>query len=111
MFASSGDTTEPCGVPTFVSDHWPCSDTPALSHFWTRRRMRLSATRCPTNFKAHSCERLSKEHTTDYPSSALPRTRHYHTSASSLRRPVFGGPPTGAVARQLAVRGLLARRQ
>jgi len=30
--ASSGETTAPCGVPRFVSDHWPSSDTPALSH-------------------------------------------------------------------------------
>src|SRR5690348_16430961 len=35
--ASSGEATAPCGVPSFVSDHWPSSDTPAFSHFSIRR--------------------------------------------------------------------------
>ncbi len=43
MLASSGEITDPCGVPVSVSDHFPSSNTPALSHFWIRRRMRRSA--------------------------------------------------------------------
>src|ERR1035441_1398360 len=53
-FAISGDATDPCGVPLFVSDHWPSSDTPAFSHFWIRRSILGSATRCAMNSKAHS---------------------------------------------------------
>jgi hypothetical protein len=45
-----GDITEPCGVPSFVSYHWPCSITPAFSHFWIRRTIRLSLIRCSTNW-------------------------------------------------------------
>src|SRR5208282_4833111 len=60
MFASSGETTAPCGVPTFVSDHWPSSDTPAFNHFWIRRRIRRSATRCSMNFIVHSWFMLVK---------------------------------------------------
>src|SRR5947209_4132526 len=56
MFASKGDTTAPCGVPTFVSFHSPSSDTPAFNHFWIRRITRRSAIRCSTNFTSHSCE-------------------------------------------------------
>src|ERR1035441_6235331 len=56
MLASNGDTTAPCGVPTSVFDHCPSSDTPALSHFWMRRRIRRSAIRCWRNFIIHSCE-------------------------------------------------------
>src|ERR1035438_662228 len=52
MFASSGEITPPCGVPTLVSDHWPSSDTPAFNHFWIRRTMRGSPTRCSINFTA-----------------------------------------------------------
>jgi hypothetical protein len=37
MFASSGDATAPCGVPTSVFAHSPSSETPALSHFRMRR--------------------------------------------------------------------------
>src|SRR4051794_32276290 len=32
-FCVRGVFTEPCGVPTFVSDHSPSSDTPAFNHF------------------------------------------------------------------------------
>lgn len=35
--------------------------TPAFSHFWTSPGMRRSATRCRTNFRSHSCDRLSKK--------------------------------------------------
>src|ERR1035441_1392967 len=102
MFASSGEITAPCGVPTLVSDHWPSSDTPAFNHFWIRRSIRGSATRCSTNFTAHSCDKLSKETTTHYPSSRLPRASDDHPSASSLRGTVSGGPPTGTHAWLLA---------
>src|SRR5947209_4778261 len=44
----------PCGVPTFVSDHSPSSLTPAFNHFWIRRCMRLSATRCWMKRIVHS---------------------------------------------------------
>src|ERR1700728_6414 len=43
MFASSGEATAPCGVPTSVFDHFPSSDTPAHSHFWIRRSILRSA--------------------------------------------------------------------
>jgi hypothetical protein len=43
-------TTAPCGVPTFVADHWLSSDTPAFSHFWIRRTMRGSANDAETTF-------------------------------------------------------------
>ena len=39
--------TAPGGVPCFVSDHWPSSDTPALSHFWIRRSILRSALKMP----------------------------------------------------------------
>src|SRR5712692_7659373 len=35
-FCVRGVITAPCGVPSFVSDHWPSSDTPAFSHFRIR---------------------------------------------------------------------------
>src|SRR2546426_7996343 len=63
MFASSGEATAPCGVPTSVFDHFPSSDTPALSHFWMRRSILRSAMRCSMNLPTHSCDRLSKEAT------------------------------------------------
>jgi hypothetical protein len=34
IFCVRGVITAPCGVPTLLSDHWPSSDIPALSHFW-----------------------------------------------------------------------------
>jgi len=37
-----------------VSDHSPSSETPAFSHFWISRSIRLSATRCLMNFTNHS---------------------------------------------------------
>src|ERR1041384_2186063 len=61
MFASSGEATEPCGVPISVSFHLPSSITPACNHFWISRRMRRSATRCWTNFRSQSCDKLSKK--------------------------------------------------
>jgi hypothetical protein len=56
-----GKTTAPCGVPSFVSDHWPSSDTPAFSHFRIRQSILRSATRCSMNLIVHSWLRLSKE--------------------------------------------------
>jgi hypothetical protein len=111
MFASKGETTAPCGVPTFVSDHWPSSDTPALSHFWIKRTIRRSATRCWRNFSVHSWLTLSKETTTHYPSSALLETSDHHWSPSPIRRTVSGGPPTSTHARRLAVRSHSAGRK
>src|SRR3981189_1876742 len=58
MLARSGEITDPCGVPVSVSDHFPSSITPALSHFWIRRRMRWSATRCSTNLIIHALSRF-----------------------------------------------------
>src|SRR5271169_3555427 len=71
IFCVRGVTTAPCGVPSFVSDHWPSSDTPAFSHLLISRSTRLSATRCCTNFIVHSWSMLSKDTTTHYPPSAL----------------------------------------
>ena len=53
-FCVSGVATAPCGVPSFVSDHWPSSDTPAFSHFRIRRSILRSATRCSMNFIVHA---------------------------------------------------------
>src|SRR6266852_7277319 len=61
MFASSGEATDPCGVPTSVFDHSPSSDTPAFSHFRIRRSILRSATRCSTNLTSHWWDRLSKK--------------------------------------------------
>src|SRR3974377_1983008 len=58
MFASSGDATEPCGVPVSGSDHLPSSITPAFSHFWISRRIRRSATRCSTNWSNQLLSKL-----------------------------------------------------
>src|SRR5689334_12059271 len=103
-FCVRGVITEPCGVPTLVSDHSPSSDTPAFSHFWMRRSIRRSATRCSMNFIVHSWLILSKETTTHYPPSALPRARDHHASASPLPRTIAGGPAASPHARWLAVR-------
>jgi hypothetical protein len=46
--------TAPCGVPTFVSNHSPSSDTPALNHLRIRRSILGSAIRCWTNRSIHS---------------------------------------------------------
>src|SRR5207253_4552728 len=59
-FCVRGVSTDPCGVPVFVSDHLPSSITPALSHFWISRRIRGSATRCSTNLISQLLSRLSK---------------------------------------------------
>src|SRR5713101_7495931 len=79
MFASSGEATDPCGVPTSVFDHSPSSDTPAFSHFRIRRSILRSATRCSTNLTSHWWDRLSKK----------PRT-----SASSIQFTFFRMSPT-----------------
>ncbi len=57
---ATGEITAPCGVPTFVSDQLPSSDTPAFNHFRISRSILGSATRCWTNFSSHSWSRLSK---------------------------------------------------
>jgi RNA-directed DNA polymerase len=45
-----GIADAPCGDPSRVSDQFPSSITPALSHLRMRRRTRLSAIRCSRNF-------------------------------------------------------------
>src|ERR1019366_1190948 len=75
MLASSGETTALCGVPTFVSDHRPSSETPAFNHFWIRRSIRRSATRCSMNFIVHSWFHVVKEATNvriEHPVHSLP---------------------------------------
>src|ERR1019366_9320501 len=111
MLPSKGEITAPWGVPTFVSFHSPSSSPPAFNLFWIRRNPGRSAIRCSTNFTSHSCETLSKEATTHYPSSRLSRASDDHPPASSLRGTVSGGPPPRAHAQQLAVRAHPAGRQ
>src|SRR5512134_1689293 len=53
MLASSGEITAPCAVPRSLTLTIPSSSTPALSHFWIRRMMRLSPTRCSTKRMSH----------------------------------------------------------
>src|SRR5205807_368953 len=53
-FCVRGVITAPCGVPIFVSDHSPSSDTPALNHLPIRRSILGSAIRCWTNVSNHS---------------------------------------------------------
>jgi hypothetical protein len=60
MLASSGEATAPCGVPTFVSDHSPSSDTPAFSHFWISADHSVGYP-MPMNFTSHSCDKWSKK--------------------------------------------------
>src|SRR5438105_11521675 len=60
MFASRGETTEPCGVPISVFFHSPSSIMPASSHFWISLSILGSATRCWRNFSSQLLSRLSK---------------------------------------------------
>src|SRR5580658_6207365 len=60
MFASSGEITDPCPVPLSLTVTTPSSRIPALSHFWIRRMMRRSPTRCSTNRISHSWLTISK---------------------------------------------------
>jgi len=69
-----------------------------------------SETRSFTNSIRLSLRMLSKETTTHYPSSALPRTRDYHAPASSLPRTSSGGPTASPHARRIAVCSHSARR-
>ena len=80
--------TAPCGVPCFVSDHWPSSDTPALSHFWIRRSILRSATRCSMNFRLHLWLMLSLVHRY-YGAVRLLRHVHVRSSVYGLRGPVL----------------------
>ena len=51
----AGGASKPLDVYVVqVLDHWPSSDTPALSHLRIRRIIRGSAMRCCTNFTNHS---------------------------------------------------------
>ena len=49
------------GVPTFVSDHCPSSDTPAVSHFLISRNILGSAILSPINSTSFSWLMLSKK--------------------------------------------------
>src|SRR6266446_816472 len=60
MLARSGEITAPCPVPLSLTLTTPSSSTPALSHFWTRRMMRLSPILCSTNRMSHSWLTVSK---------------------------------------------------
>src|SRR5260370_40060109 len=60
MFANRGDAVAPCGVPSSLAVHRSSSITPALSHFRMSRRLRLSPTRCSTNFISPSWLMVSK---------------------------------------------------
>jgi hypothetical protein len=91
-------------VPISVLFHSPSSMTPAFNHFWISRSTRRPATRCWTNFRSHSCDKLSKETTTHYPSSALPGTSDHYSSASSVSRTVSGGSATSTHASRIAFR-------
>src|SRR6516164_5384950 len=54
MFASSGEATPPCGVPTSGRVTSPPSITPAFSHLRIKRITRRSPTRCSTKRINHS---------------------------------------------------------
>src|ERR1039457_4701021 len=60
IFCVQAVITDPCGVPSSVSNHRPSSITPAFSHFWIRRTTRWSPIRCSTNLIIQSCPILSK---------------------------------------------------
>ena len=56
-----GDIVAPCGEPTSLSVHFPCSITPAASHFWMSRRILRSPTLCSTNFTSQPWSMASKK--------------------------------------------------
>src|ERR1035441_4200451 len=90
IFCVQAVITAPCGVPTFVSDHCPSSDTPAFSHFWISRSTLRSATRSSTNSTSFSWLMLSKK----------PRM-----AASSIQFPFFvPTPPVSASSASCAPR-------
>src|SRR5271166_5310023 len=78
-FCVQGVMTEPCGVPSVVSIHWSSSSTPAFSHFWIRRVILRSPTRCSKNRISQSWLIVSKEATTDYPSSPYSADGNNHS--------------------------------
>ena len=80
----------PAVPPPVVSDQFPSSMTPALSHFWMRRRTRLSAMRCSRNFisqpdrawrRSRGCPRRAPSS----PSSALIPTASASSASCGLR--------------------------
>src|ERR1035438_4469186 len=96
-FCVRGVATAPCGVPTFVSDHWPSSDTPALSHFRIRRSILRSATLCSMNFIVHSWLMLSKKAADvriEYPVHSLPLNTH-RQCVKRLMRAAARSKPVG----------------
>src|SRR5258707_12005482 len=60
IFCVQGASTDPCPVPLSLTVTIPSSRTPALSHFWIRRMIRRSPTRCSTNLMSHSWLTVSK---------------------------------------------------
>src|SRR5215468_4439381 len=114
MLASSGEITEPCPVPFSLTVTIPSSSTPAFSHFWIRRMMRGSPTRCSTKRTTHSLLTSSKEYTTDYPSRGSPKISGDYARTSPVRGSVaFGNshhPTTrrASRSRDLAERNTLA---
>ena len=60
MFASSGEMTAPCGVPSSVARHSPSSEVPAVSHFRMSLITLWSPILCSMNLISHSWLTLSK---------------------------------------------------
>src|SRR6266436_4591202 len=60
MFASKGEATPPCGVPTSGRVTSPSSMTPAFSHLRIKRITRRSPARCSTKRINHSWSTASK---------------------------------------------------
>ena len=63
----------------------PASTKPTLSHFATRRRMRLSAIRCLRKRRVHEWDIASKEDTTHYPSPRCSGSGDHCPQASCVR--------------------------
>ncbi len=117
---SRGEIGEPCGMPCLVSrlnvvrlfrSRSSLSSTGALSHILIRCSIRRSTTRRATDFMSSTCGIVSKETTTHYPPSGLPRTGDHHPSASPFSRAVSGSSPTCPHAWRFAVRAHSARRK
>jgi hypothetical protein len=60
MFASSGEMTAPCGVPSSDARHSPSSEVPAVSHLRMSLITLRSPIRCSVNLISHSWLTLSK---------------------------------------------------
>lgn len=60
MFASSGEITAPCGVPSSDARHSPSSEVPAVSHFRMSLITLWSPILCSMNLISYSWLTLSK---------------------------------------------------